>query len=425
MKKVSLVLMSLLLSAALVGCGGNQAANNEKPQDKPEPAPAQVSLEGETDPAVWGEQYPAQYESWMKNAEGGLEPSKYGGSEKTPKKDHEPEIQELFKGMGFSKDYNEDRGHYYALEDQLNSGRISDKLPASCLACKSADYPKRKAELGDAFYNIPLVEEVKAVSHKNLSCSDCHDPKTMELVITREPLVIALNSMGIDVTKATQKEMATYVCAQCHVEYYFAKDTRKVTFPWANGTEPEDFIKYYETVIPEFKDWEHPDSLAPMVKMQHPEFETWRSGVHGKMGVSCADCHLPKMKDAEGKEFSSHWMTSPLKHIEDSCTKCHADTSALKDRVFGIQDKTMELQTKAGNKTVEAHAAIKAAIEKGAKEDKLADARKALVRAQIMWDYVAAENGRGFHNAAQAERALNQAIVYAEEAIQLAKAAAK
>lgn len=426
MKKVSLVLMSLLLSAALVGCGGNQAANNEKPQDKPEPAPAQVSLEGELDAAVWGKQYPLQYESWMKNAEGGLDPSKYGGADKTPKKEHEPEILELFKGMGFSKDYNEDRGHFYALEDMLNSGRVGEKTPGSCLNCKSANVPGLIKEMGDGFYGAPMLAELKDKAHANMSCSDCHDPKTMELVITRESAIIGLNSIGIDVTKATQQEMKSYVCAQCHVEYYFAPENKKVTFPWAKGTEPEEILAYFESEVPEFSDWVQPDSQAAMIKMQHPEFETWRTGLHGKMGVTCADCHLPKMKGADGQEYSSHWMTSPLKHVEDSCKKCHADTTVLKDRVIGIQDKTMELQAKAGKTAVEAHAAIKVASEKaGVNEAKLAEARKALVRGQLMWDFVAAENGRGFHNSAQAERALNQSVQYSTEAITLAKEAAK
>ncbi|MDK6646310.1 ammonia-forming cytochrome c nitrite reductase subunit c552, partial [Actinotignum timonense] len=48
---------------------------------------------------------------------------------------------------------------------------------------------------------------------------------------------------------ATNQEMRTYVCAQCHVEYYFKDegDGRKtLTFPWDNGTHIDQIYKYYE-----------------------------------------------------------------------------------------------------------------------------------------------------------------------------------
>ena len=42
-----------------------------------------------------------------------------------------------------------------------------------------------------------------------------------------------------------------------------------------------------------FTDWVHAASKVPMIKMQHPEYETFIDGTHGAAGVSCADCHMP------------------------------------------------------------------------------------------------------------------------------------
>ena len=79
-----------------------------------------------------------------------------------------------------------------------------------------------------------------------------------------------------------------------------------------------------------------------MLKMQHPDYETWIDGPHGAAGVACADCHMPYQRE-EGKKMSSHWMTSPLKDKEmRACRQCHADKTAayLRGRIEYTQDKT-------------------------------------------------------------------------------------
>ena len=76
---------------------------------------------GEYDPAVWGKYYPLQYESYQKNREMAPSPTGYGGSVKVQKSVKEPEILMNFKGMPFSSDYAEDRGHPYAIEDLKTS----------------------------------------------------------------------------------------------------------------------------------------------------------------------------------------------------------------------------------------------------------------------------------------------------------------
>ena len=86
--------------------------------------------DGEYDPAVWGKHYPLEYESYKKNLEMAPSPTGFGGSEKVQKSVKEPEILINFKGMPFSKDYSEDRGHPYALDDLKETKRITPASPA-------------------------------------------------------------------------------------------------------------------------------------------------------------------------------------------------------------------------------------------------------------------------------------------------------
>ena len=44
-----------------------------------------------------------------------------------------------------------------------------------------------------------------------IGCANCHDPKTMDLVITSIPLQIALEEQGIDWKKASRNDMRAYV----------------------------------------------------------------------------------------------------------------------------------------------------------------------------------------------------------------------
>lgn len=414
------LVMAGLLAILTAGCSEETKETAEKnKKDDAGSSPAVVIAEDEFDPAVWGQVFPLQYQSYLKNSE--ELKTTYGGSVKESKFISEPEIIELFKGYGFSKSYNEDRGHTFALDDMLSSGRVGEATPGSCLTCKTPSAVKKIKDMGLAYYSTPVLELAKDVKH-SIACADCHEPGSPVLKVERPAFISAMKERGIDVTKASQKEMRTYVCAQCHVEYYFAPGTKEVTFPWAKGLEPDKIEEYYNELA--FSDWEHPDSKAKMRKVQHPEFETWSTGVHGTAGVSCADCHMPKLNE-NGQTYSSHQWTSPLKAIEFTCTTCHSKgVDWLKDRVANTQDRTYKLLKKASQVNVQAHAAIKEALAaKGADQTKIQEAQKMVVKAQWYWDWVAAENSMGFHNPIQAVESLGNSIDYAYQAINLAKSA--
>ena len=85
-----------------------------------------------------------------------------------------------------------------------------------------------------------------------MACLDCHDPKTMALRVTRPALVAGIKALrtkqgiaDLDPNReATREEMRSFVCGQCHVEYYFKGDGKTVTSPWANGVRVEETEAY-------------------------------------------------------------------------------------------------------------------------------------------------------------------------------------
>ncbi|EAX46312.1 Nitrite reductase (cytochrome; ammonia-forming) [Thermosinus carboxydivorans Nor1] len=391
--------------------------------------PATVKLtpipQGEYDPAVWGKYYGLEYQTWLKNKEMAPSPTGYGGSVKEQKSVKQTALPHNFKGYPFEKDYTEDRGHPYSLEDLRTSHRIGPTSKGSCITCKTPQIEQFYKEMGWGYTQRPLSELLDRSQHP-VSCGNCHNPETMALRVINPAFIEGQARRGIDVTKASREEMRSYVCGQCHAEYYFVPGTFQVVFPWDKGLTPSAMYEYYSANPNNFtQDWQHADSKAPMLKAQHPDFEEWQNGTHGKAGVSCADCHMPYMRQ-QGRKYTSHWVTSPLKHLNEACSTCHNEGPEwLFERVKTIQDNVWQLQHLAEQKVSRAHTAIKKASETAnVNQTELANARELVRKAQWYWDYVAAANSMGFHNSVQELNTLGQAIDFANLAIEAANRAA-
>ncbi len=144
----------------------------------------------------------------------------------------------------------------------------------------------------------------------------------------------------------TRTEMRSYVCGQCHVEYY-CSTKMPLTFPWGQGLRATQVEKFWnETKFPDgeqFFDFKHAETGAKVLKAQHPEFELWSQGVHARSGVGCADCHMPYMRDGATK-VSDHWVRSPLLNVNRACQTCHHfPEDEIKARVDAIQTRNFEL----------------------------------------------------------------------------------
>jgi nitrite reductase (cytochrome c-552) len=367
----------------------------------------------EPDSALWGLNFPNQYSTYLMTADNET-PTQYGGSYPHSKLEKDPHLVALFAGYGFSKEYNEERGHKYALQDVREIKRINETSVATCYSCKSSDNPRLWNDLGKDGFEGQLFSELSPNVNHPIGCANCHEANTMRLIVTNPALEAALEEQGKDWRSFSRQEMRTVVCANCHVEYYF-KEGRTLTFPWTLGTRIEDISDYF--AYAEFSDWTHPESGAPMIKMQHPEFELFSAGsTHFNAGVSCADCHMPYTRDGAAK-FSTHNVRSPLVNASASCGTCHTNVDFAVTRVSIIQDQTFERMMAAEEAIIDAIAAIKAAGETaGADQELLKEARWLHREAQLRWDFIAAENSMGFHNPTEALRILGNAADLARQA---------
>jgi nitrite reductase (cytochrome c-552) len=350
----------------------------------------------EPDSAIWGENFPNQYASLLKTGTNNIS-TDYGGSDLYSQLVRDPRQVILFTGYGFSKDYNDERGHLNSLIDVRATLRVNDKTPGTCYSCKSSNNPGLWDELGMAGYDAMHFSDLGEMISEPIGCANCHEAGSMRLIVTNPALAEALVAQGLDWTTFTRQEMRTVVCGNCHVEYYFAGDGKYLTFPWANGRQIDQIVAYYDEIG--FKDWVYPGTDTPMLKAQHPEFEFFTAGsTHYNAGVSCADCHMPYVRDGAVK-YSSHDVKSPLLQAELACGQCHSDVNYVVGRVKDIQDQVFSTKQATEDALVDAIQAMLVANADPNVDTALLDEARQLHRtAQFMWDFISAENSMGFHN---------------------------
>jgi len=385
------------------------------------------------DPAVWGQNFPLQYESFRRTSEMPEDeivtrtPTENDPREFTSasKIEADPRLVTMWQGYAFSVDYREPRGHEWMLTDQRYTLRVTSpqfKQPGACLNCHAStvvlmnELGNGDAKAGfDAMNKMAYADATKLVEHP-VGCLDCHDPQTMALRVTRPAFIEGIKEykagQGIkdyDVaTMATAQEMRTFVCAQCHVEYYFAGEGKTLTFPWDKGLTADDALAYYDEVG--WSDFTHKLTGAGVVKAQHPDYETWAQGVHARSGVACADCHMPYRRQGALK-VSDHQVRSPMaddESINASCLTCHhATEQEMKDRVTRIHDTYEQTKDVAFDAFTQLVYDIEAAAKDGTSKDRIEAAWAYQRKAQFFMDYVVSENSRGFHAPAYTNRLLN------------------
>ncbi len=431
--------LAAVLLAALVSAGVTALLVNifERKQEARNPFYRVVELTDDTeDPAIWGKNFPLQYDGYRRTVD--QVRTRFGGSEAVPRTpttadprsivaqsrlEADPRLKTMWAGYAFAVDFREERGHAYMLDDQTFTERQhAAKQPGTCLHCHGSVYvPYKKAGGGDimkgfeAMNSLPYAEARKRITHP-VACIDCHDSQTMQLRITRPGFLEGIRaykaSQGVtnyDVnTMATRQEMRSYVCGQCHVEYYFKGPEKRLVYPWFKGIKVEQIVAYYDSVG--HKDWVHAETGAPVLKAQHPEFEMWNQGIHARSGVACADCHMPYTR-VGAQKISDHHVRSPLLNINHACQTCHkwpeeelkSRAEANQERVFGMRDEAM-------NALMDLIGDMKRARSAADTGAAYVDAQRFQRHAQFYLDFVEAENSVGFHAPQEALRILGESI---------------
>lgn len=451
---IGIVIVSIIASAAITALLLNIFERKTEAQT---PYVRVVDVdEDTTDPEVWGKNWPRQYDSYKRTAIstrtrfGG-----HGGSEALPEQkiERDPWLKRMFQGYAFAIDYRDRRGHAYMLEDQEQTERQTKPQSGSCLHCHAAMMPLyRELGDGDAMKGFEashkwaykdLNKKLHDMGHAHpVTCGDCHDPESMQLRVTRPGFIKGIQRLAeseaptphlpsvelwrqgdrkepYDPNKdGSRNEMRSFVCGQCHVEYYCASEI-PLEFPWSKGLTATNIEEHWEERKFEggrpFKDFTHTETGADVFKAQHPEFELWSQGVHARAGVSCSDCHMPYQRDGATK-VSDHWVRSPLLNVNRACQTCHhVDEAELLSRVAKIQDRNHDLLQRGGVAIVGLIDAIVKAKAEGASDEQLAKARELQRKAQWRLDFIASENSMGFHAPQEAAMVLGEAIDYARQ----------
>lgn len=446
----------------------------------------------------WGKNFPSQYESFAAMENIAYE-TPYAGSVPYSKLIRYPAATKFWDGYAFAVDYNRPRLHFYTQIDQIETKRNDKEYlnshglpkfkgqPGVCVNChtghltaimKDGDYnltkdPVESASKDMPFFDvkgeegekekaawtkmnsIPYFDVMKLVadkhgedpykgSHLGSSCADCHSPDDMSLRVTRPAFVNAMVDRGYEADaksglKASRQEMRSYVCMQCHVEYYFQGKDSTLTFPWAKWEKDkpfkiEMFDEYYDEMFENGKfkfDYKHKTTDAPIIKMQHSEAELSSAGIHARSGVSCADCHMPYKREGAQK-VSSHTVQSPFADITGSCKTCHMQSEdKLVERINFIQNRHSYELRKCENALLSLIQDIEVARGELAKLPEFAnldgDTQKAEIskalektlwnqrRAHMRWDFAFSENSYGFHAPQEAARIIGQCQEFARK----------
>jgi nitrite reductase (cytochrome c-552) len=435
------LVLALVATAAAAGSLALLVSIFERKQEARQPFFLVAELTDTTeDAAVWGRNFPHQYDGYRRTVD--QQRTRFGGSEAEPRTptaadprsvvaqsrlEEDPRLKTMWAGYAFARDFREERGHAYMLDDQTYTGRQAVPQPGTCLHCHAATYVAyRRAGDGDLIRGferinpLPYAEARRLVTHP-VACIDCHDPATLRLRVTRPGFLEGVRawkvSQGVadyDPNRdATRQEMRAFVCGQCHVEYYFRGTEKRLVYPWSRGLRVEQIYAYYDSVG--HRDWVHARSGAPALKAQHPEFELWNQGVHARAGVACADCHMPYVRVGALK-ISDHHVRSPLLNINNACQTCHpVAEDELRARAERIQENTFALRNEAMGAVVDLIADLEAARAAGRSDADLGTARELQRRAQFYLDFIEAENSVGFHAPQEAARVLGQAMDYARQ----------
>ena len=305
-------------------------------------------------------------------------------------------------------------------------------------------------------YNWPSIQAGEL-------CNQCHDPMSTRLRLVKKSLIAAIAQRGInpyaankvyDFDQASRQDQIIAICAQCHSEYVggYSANTGldQDYFPWA---KPSDLENQYQSLFGYLQDWTHGGPVAPwqssnsnargffpyglrfpisapLIKVQHPEAETFFNSPMYRAGATCTDCHSTRISGRRMTGYTSHWFTSPLKLMigfngqtvtgvpitmqpNNPCRRCHMmeTVAQSQQKIKTIQDNFYHLQEQTQVALVNA---LKLINGQPAGSDREANI-KTYQQAAMRWEYYSqAENSMGFHNNPEAVTEVTNARLWVD-----------
>lgn len=351
----------------------------------------------------------------------------------------------------------------YALTvNELTSGSPTRPSGNGCNHCHNAHKVARDATGGLLGFRLIRQSEIFAIESRGLNPYNAASP--------RGPGAADLEDAPLTL------DGGIALCGQCHVEYVCGNSSidgiDRDYFPWAAVADLEQI---YQDTFPGWgsypykyvMDWRHGTGALSsdpaywpangisyntpygikeaLIKSQHPEAETYWGSRHYGNDARCFTCHMPKVtKVADGSSFTSHWLASPIKYMStdsvgpfaqafglavDSqgiispCGACHGG------RLLRMRDKAVSIQDGIYASALGVETALVASLKaiKGAEDAqtagqpvdavKLAAAVEDHRAAHVRWEnLIISENSMGFHDPAEVDGELRNALALAQSA---------
>jgi nitrite reductase (cytochrome c-552) len=374
--------------------------NGEEHATNPQTAPG-VRVEANN----CGECHQLQYNSYVTGED---------EDQTTQKQDEFPLLRRLLAGHPFAEDYREPRSHINMISDFVNTSRPRSAL---CMYCKSSDVYWQWGDTITYESNAGELLDQKIINNP-ITCVQCHNPHVPGLRVVQPALNDAIERMPGN-HPGKEDPLTSRVCGQCHVNYNFNPAAKGIEFPFVKVAEMLNYVESTD-IWRETKTggWEHPDAGTMLYKVQHPETELYWDSVHHKQGVTCSDCHMPKIQADSGETYTQHWLSSPLNYPEEACGQCHSQSGEeLVENVKTLQQSTHNLMENVMTTMASALDNLSTARDAAnVNEALLTEARESYFNAHLFWEWIAAENSMGFHNFAEAGESLERALGYAENA---------
>ena len=324
----------------------------------------------------------------------------------------------------------------------------------TCIQCKTSDHILNWKFMGDKDPKAKWSRESNIIdvakdTNNAMGCIHCHDPHGTQPRIVRDELINQIDKGatlfagkdgktdlkvisfrdGFRKIGVMEKTDSRMMCAQCHVEYACGKgsefgsgksvgfdDRRTNHMP---QTQVMQLLEHYRKI--NFYDFKHEVTGAQLVKLQHPEAETYAGSVHDRAGVQCHQCHMPQMKGKNGKMFSSHGVVRPKHHVKESCLGCHPNDSVEKKRneMESIINYTRGKMRKSEYWLGQLIDNFAAAQRMGVSPTVLDQARIKHEEAHVLWEWWTAENSDGFHNPDLARESLGASITASKAGVKM------
>src|SRR5687767_5336387 len=170
------ILIAVLAAVLAVGATALLVNIFQRQQEARSPFYRVVELNDEiVDPAVWGKNFPLQYDGYRRTVD--QVRTRYGGSEAVPRTptqsdprsvvaqsrlDEDPRLKTMWAGYAFARDFREERGHAYMLDDQTFTERqIVVQQPGTCMHCHASVYvPYKRLGGGDVVKGFELMNQM-------------------------------------------------------------------------------------------------------------------------------------------------------------------------------------------------------------------------------------------------------------------------